>query len=325
VLVALVKPVMLAGQECRVTASLGICMYPRDAQDEQSLMKNADIAMYQAKAGGKNNYRFHNGDMSADVTGQLALEAQLRRALELGQLFLHYQPKLDLRSGRICGAEALLRWQHPERGLVSPAEFIPLAEESGLIVPIGRWVLHAACEQNRAWQDAGLPHLVMAVNLSPRQFGDQALLTDITDVLVKTRLAPRHLELEITESVVMQDSQRAARLLGQVKELGVSLAIDDFGTGYSSLAQIKRFPIDTLKIDRSFIRNLPDDAEDKAISEAILAMARALGLRVVAEGVETHAQQEFLRERGCDETQGYFFSRPIAAADFAELLRRQAS
>ena len=325
VLGALVKPVILSGQECRVTASLGICMYPRDAEDEQSLMKNADIAMYQAKAAGKNNYRFHAGDLSADVTGQLALEAQLRRALELGQLFLHYQPKLDLRSGRICGAEALLRWQHPERGLVPPAEFIPLAEESGLIVPIGRWVLNAACEQNRAWQAAGLPPLVMAVNLSPRQFSDQALLADITDVLNKTGLAPHHLELEITESVVMQDSQRAARLLAEVKALGVSLAIDDFGTGYSSLAQIKRFPIDTLKIDRSFIRNLPDDAEDKAISEAILAMARALGLRVVAEGVETQAQQEFLRDRGCDETQGYFFSRPVAAVDFAQLLQRQLS
>jgi EAL domain-containing protein (putative c-di-GMP-specific phosphodiesterase class I) len=250
------------------------------------------------------------------------MEAALRRALERDELFLHYQPKLCLKTGRITGAEALLRWKHPELGMVSPAQFIPLAEETGLIVPIGLWVLRTACEQSVAWQRAGLPPVCVAVNLSPRQFNDERLLPDIRGALAESGLGPEHLELEITEGTVMQDSQRAARILGEIKALGIALAIDDFGTGYSSLAQIKRFPIDTIKVDRSFIRNLPQDAEDKAITQAILAIAKTLGLAVVAEGVETAEQESFLRDHACDQTQGYFFSKPIAADDFAALLRR---
>jgi diguanylate cyclase (GGDEF)-like protein len=322
ILSAINQPLVLMGQECRVTASVGVSLYPAHAQDELTLMKNADLAMYLAKEEGKNNYQFFSPAIKAESVGRLAMEAALRRALERDELFLHYQPKLCLKTGRITGAEALLRWKHPELGMVSPAQFIPLAEETGLIVPIGLWVLRTACEQSVAWQRAGLPPVCVAVNLSPRQFNDERLLPDIRGALAESGLGPEHLELEITEGTVMQDSQRAARILGEIKALGIALAIDDFGTGYSSLAQIKRFPIDTIKVDRSFIRNLPQDAEDKAITQAILAIAKTLGLAVVAEGVETAEQESFLRDHACDQTQGYFFSKPIAADDFAALLRR---
>jgi EAL domain-containing protein (putative c-di-GMP-specific phosphodiesterase class I) len=304
-----------------VTASIGISMFPNDAQDEQALMKNADMAMYLAKEEGKNNFQFYSKDIKAQSVERLTLETSLRRALEREEFFLHYQAKLDLATGVISGVEALLRWQHPDLGLVSPAQFIPLAEETGLIVPIGTWVLKTACVQNMAWQHAGLPPVHMAVNLSPRQFADENLLTDLATVLRETGMRPELLELEITESMVMGNVDRAARQLNAIKEMGVRLAIDDFGTGYSSLAQIKRFPIDTIKVDRSFIREIPNDAEDKAIAEAIIAMGRSLSLTVVAEGVETEEQQAFLRAHACHEMQGYYFSKPVAAEQFAELLR----
>jgi EAL domain-containing protein (putative c-di-GMP-specific phosphodiesterase class I) len=296
-------------------------MFPRDAQDEQTLMKNADIAMYLAKEEGKNNYQFFTTSIKAQTLERLSLETALRRALERREMSLHYQAKLDLKSGKINGAEALLRWNHPELGMVSPAQFIPLAEETGLIVAIGRWVLKTACAQNMAWQRMGLPAVCMAVNLSPRQFNDEHLLRDIGIVLAETGMNPELLELEITEGMVMQDSQRTARVLSEIKKLGIKLAIDDFGTGYSSLAQIKRFPIDTIKVDRSFIRNLPQDAEDKAITQAIIAMGKTLSLTVVAEGVETGEQEAFLREHSCDETQGYYFSKPVGSDAFEALLR----
>ncbi|MBI1964771.1 MAG: EAL domain-containing protein [Betaproteobacteria bacterium] len=319
---AAIKPVVLAGQECRVTASIGICRYPADAQDEQSLMKNADIAMYLAKEEGKNNFQFYSENIKVQSLERLTLETSLRRALERNEFFLHYQAKLDLKTRQVTGVEALLRWQHPDLGLVAPVQFIPIAEETGLIVPIGKWVLQTACAQNVAWQREGLPPLCMAVNLSARQFADENLLADITAALEQSGMRPELLELELTESMVMQNPQRAIETLTAIKRMGVRIAIDDFGVGYSSLAQIKRFPIDTLKVDRSFIRDLAENAEDRAITEAIIAMGKTLSLSVVAEGVETQEQQTFLLDHACDAMQGYYFSRPIAEDQFASFLRQ---
>ncbi len=318
---AAIKPVLLLGRECRVTASIGIALYPQDGVDEQTLMKNADIAMYFAKSEGKNNFQFYSNDITSQSLERLTLENNLRHAMENGELALHYRAKRDLCSGAITGVEALLRWDNPELGTVSPAQFIPAAEETGLIVPIGKWVLRTACLQNVAWQKQGLPPICMAVNLSVRQFGDEHLLTDLTEILAETGMAPHLLELEITEGMVIQNPAQAVKLLSEIKQLGVRLAIDDFGTGYSSLGQLKNFPIDTLKVDRSFIRDVATNNEDKAITEAIIAMGKTLSLTVVAEGVETREQEAFLREHACDEMQGYYFSRPIPGNEFAELLR----
>jgi EAL domain-containing protein (putative c-di-GMP-specific phosphodiesterase class I) len=297
-------------------------MYPADAQDEQSLMKNADIAMYRAKDEGKNTYQFYSQEMNLHSFRRMALETSLRRGLERNEFFLHYQAKLDLRKSLITGVEALVRWQHPDLGVIPPAQFIPLAEETGLIVPIGNWVLNTACMQNVAWQRKGFPPLRIAVNLSARQFVDDNLVVDIAEALKKSGMRADLLELELTESMVMQHTERAGKVLAAIKQLGVRVAIDDFGVGYSSLANLKRFPIDTLKVDRSFLRDIPLDTEDKAITQAIIAMGKSLNLTVVAEGVETLEQETFLREHGCDETQGYYFSGPIASDEFADLLRR---
>ncbi|HYD57459.1 MAG TPA: EAL domain-containing protein [Burkholderiales bacterium] len=324
-LAAAIRPVEIAGQDCRVTASVGICRFPDDAQDEPSLMKHADMAMYLAKQEGKNTYQAYSRGMTTPSLEKMAVETHLRRALERGELALHYQAKKDLQSGAITGVEALLRWTSAELGAIAPAQFIPVAEETGLIIPIGKWVLQTACAQNAAWQRQGLRPVCMAVNLSPRQFTDPDLLADIEAALRDTGMAPALLELEITEGMVMHDAGRAVELLGAIKRLGVRLAIDDFGTGYSSLAQLKRFPIDTLKVDRSFIREIPRDAEDRAITDAIIAMGRTLSLTVVAEGVETEAQQTYLREHLCDEMQGYFFSKPLPAEECAALLRATAT
>ncbi|HET7201600.1 MAG TPA: EAL domain-containing protein, partial [Burkholderiales bacterium] len=323
VLSALIHPLTIQGQECRVSASIGICMFPSEAQDELALMKNADIAMYRAKEDGKNTYKFYSEEMNVHSFERLALETSLRRGLERSEFILHYQAKVDLRTGKITGVEALVRWQHPEMGMVPPAQFIPLAEETGLIVPIGKWVLHTACAQNVAWQQQGLPPVHMAVNLSARQFADEDLVEDIATVLKSTGLQAELLELELTESMVIQNTERAGRVLNEIKKMGVRLAIDDFGVGYSSLTHLKRFPIDTLKVDRSFIRDLPEDLEDKAITEAIIAMGKSLNLTIVAEGVETQEQQTFLQDHSCDEMQGYFFSKPITGDAFAELLRQR--
>ncbi|MDC0598252.1 EAL domain-containing protein [Gammaproteobacteria bacterium] len=314
------KPLEIMDQECRVTASIGICMYPEEAQDEQTLMQNADMAMYLAKEEGKNNFQFYSKDIKSLSIEKLALESNLRQAMDRDEFEVHYQAKVNVKSGSINGVEALLRWNSLALGPVSPAQFIPLTEEMGLIVPLGRWVLKTACEQNRAWQDKGLPNVCISVNLSPRQFQDAELIPYIKEVLEETGIEPQYLELEITESMVMHNTETALVKLNELKEMGVSIAIDDFGTGYSSLSQLKHFPVDTLKIDRSFIRELPTDMEDMAITEAIIAMGKMLGLTVVAEGVETAEQQTFLSEHACDEIQGFHFSKPVSPEDFEKLL-----
>jgi diguanylate cyclase (GGDEF)-like protein/PAS domain S-box-containing protein len=323
ILSALVEPMVMQGQECRVTASIGICMYPSEAKDEKALMKNADIAMYRAKEDGKNNYKFYSEEINVHTFERMALETSLRRGLERNEFFLHYQAKVDLHTQRITGVEALVRWQHPDLGVVPPVQFIPLAEETGLIVPIGKWVLNTACARNVAWQREGLPPLSMAVNLSARQFADEDLVKDIADALKESGMKPELLELELTESMVIQNPERAGKVLAEIKKMGVRLAIDDFGVGYSSLTHLKRFPIDTLKVDRSFIRDLPQDPEDKAICQAIIAMGKSLNLTVVAEGVETLEQQTFLHDHNCDEMQGFYFSKPITGDEFATLLRER--
>jgi len=317
ILAAIVKPLTLHGQECRVTASIGISLFPSDAQDEESLTKNADAAMYAAKEDGRNNFLFHSREIKTQSIERLMLETSLRRALKRNELVLYYQPKRDLSRGGISGVEALLRWNHPDLGLLLPNRFIPLAEETGLIVPIGRWVLQTACLQNMAWQRQGLPPIRVAVNLSPRQFADPNLLGDIRTALEKSGLPPQLLELEITESMVMQNMERTMRVLEAIKRLGITLSIDDFGTGYSSMSLVKKLPIDALKIDRSFVREIASDADDKAIAEAIIALGRALDLTVVAEGVETAEQEAVLRAHNCDEIQGFLISKPIPADEFA--------
>ncbi len=321
ILATIFKPVVLQEQECRVTTSIGISMYPKDAEDEQTLLKYADAAMYFAKEEGKNNFQFYSKAMRIQSLDRLTLEAGLRRALERCEVFLRYQAKLGVDRGASSGVETLLPSQHPDLGLLPPLKFLPMAEETGLIIPIGRWVLKTACAQNVAWQRAGLPPVCMAVNLSPRQFTDENLLNAVDAILLETGMAPQFLELEITESMVMGNVEQATMQLIALKQRGVRLAIDDFGTGYSSLAQIKRFPIDTIKVDRSFICKVPVDVENKAITEAIIAMGKSLNLTVVAEGVETEEQQAFLREHACDEMQGFYFSKPVPPGEFAELLR----
>ena len=320
-LAAVTQPMSLKGQECRVSASVGICIFPDGAGDEASLMKGADIAMYEAKREGRNAFRFYSTDAVPQSPLRLRMESNLRAAIERDEFTLHFQPKIDLQSGRIIGAEALLRWSNAELGSVPPAQFIALAEETGLMLPIGRWVLREACAQHMAWRDQGLPPIPLSINLSPRQFADAELLRDLESALATSGMPPQALELEVTESVVIGNPERALATLQAIKRLGVRLAIDDFGTGYSSLAQLKRFPVDALKIDRSFIRGLPGDTYDAAITEAIIVMCRTLRLTVVAEGVETDEQREFLRQRGCTQMQGYQFSKPLPAAEFAALAR----
>ena len=325
ILTTTIKPVDIMGEECRVTASIGISIYPSDGQDEQSLMKNADIAMYFAKEEGKNNYKFYSENIRSIANERFSIETNLRRALERNELSLNYQAKLNFRTRQITGVEALLRWNNPYLGSVTPTQLIPIAEETGMIVPIGRWVLKTACAQNVAWQNQGLPPICMAVNLSLRQLTDEKLLGDIKATLEETGMAPDLLELEITESMVMHNPARMISVLNKIKEMGIRLAIDDFGTGYSSLAQIKNFPINTIKVDRSFIRNLPHNSENKAITEAIIIMGKNLCLTVVAEGVETKEEENFLRQHVCDEMQGFYFSKPIAPDKFADLLRSNHS
>ncbi|MGA2780531.1 MAG: EAL domain-containing protein, partial [Smithella sp.] len=321
-LIATIKPMVLTGEECRITASIGISMYPKDGTDEQSLMKNADMAMYFAKEEGKNNYQFYAKDIRSQSNERLGIETNIRLALERKEFSLHYQARVDFKTGMITGVEALLRWDNPYLGSVTPTQFIPIAEETGLIVPIGRWVMKTACAQNVAWQRQGLPFVRMSVNLSLRQLMHYNLLEDIKTALVDSGMAPNLLELEITENMTMHNPTRLIAVLNNIKKMGVRIAIDDFGTAYSSLAQIKNFPIDTLKVDRSFIRNLPQDSENQAITEAIITMGKNLNITVVAEGVETQEQKNFLRDHICDEMQGFFFSKPIAPDKFADLLRK---
>jgi len=324
ILETLRQPWRLNGHEFHITTSIGIAMCPGDGDDAESLLRNADTAMYRAKDRGRDNYKLYAPAMNSRIAERLALENSLRHALERGEFVVHYQPQVNIEAGRIVGVEALVRWQHPERGLVSPLEFIPVAEETGLIVPLGAWVLRTACAQNRAWQDAGLPPMRMAVNLSARQFQRHDLLETVAAALEETGLSPQYLQLEITEGVAMQDVDVTLAILRELREAGVQIAIDDFGTGHSSLSYLKRFPIDVVKIDQSFVQDLTVDPNDAAIASTIIVMAHALNLKVIAEGVETAEQLAFLRERDCDEMQGFLFSRPAPAAELDQMLRRNA-
>ena len=306
-----------------MSASIGIAIYPDDGEDFETLSKNADTAMYRVKQEGRNGYRFFTAEMQAHSVRKLQLENALRQALANNQMTLHYQPQLALQGGRIVGAEALLRWQHPELGQVSPAEFIPVAEANGLILPIGEWVLQTAVRQIKTWIDQGLGPMVMAVNLSVAQFRHPALPELVSRILDQAQLPPEYLELELTEGVAMENPLGAIAVMDRLHERGVRMSIDDFGTGYSSLNYLKRFKVYKLKIDQSFVRDISTDPEDKAIVSAVISMARSLGLKTIAEGVETQGQLEFLREQGCDEVQGYYFSRPLPAQQFEAFVRER--
>jgi diguanylate cyclase (GGDEF)-like protein/PAS domain S-box-containing protein len=306
--------------DLHVTTSIGVSVYPDDGLDAETLIKNADTAMYQAKENGRQSYKFFKPAMNVRAVERQSIEESLRRALEREEFALHYQPKIDLRTGAITGAEALIRWTHPTRGLVSPSRFIPVAEDCGLILPIGAWVLREACGQARAWVDAGLPVTTMAVNVSAMEFRDENFLRNLFAILAGTRLDPRSLELELTESVLMKRAESTASILQSVREGGVQVAVDDFGTGYSSLSYLRKFPVDALKIDQSFVRQI-SNGDDTTIVTAVIGMARNLKLRVVAEGVETVEELTFLRTHQCDEAQGYYFSQPVPAQQFALLLR----
>jgi len=325
ILGVLAKPFTLIGHEFRITASIGISVYPRDGQDEQTLTKNADIAMYQAKAEGKNNFQFYSEQLNANSLERLTLESSLRHALERDEFRLYYQAKRDIRTGCISGMEALLRWEHPDLGTVTPMQFIPIAEETGLIVPIGKWVLKTACLQSVAWQNEGLPPFGIAVNMTERQFLDESLLQDLASILKSTGMNPQLLELELTESLLIRDVENTLRILTGLKSLGIRIAVDDFGTGYSSLATLQRFPLDTVKIDRSFIGDLVGPAEDSGLADAIISMGKSLSLTVIVQGVETKEQADFLRAHACDELQGFYFNRPLPANQFAQLMRAQTA
>lgn len=317
---ALAQPLILEQHELVVTPSIGIGLYPDDGGDAETLIKHADVAMYRAKERGRNNYQLFTADMHVRAFERLAMENSLRRALERNEFLLHYQPQIDLGSRRIIGMEALLRWRQP-KGLIPPAQFIPIAEEIGLIIPIGEWVLRTACARNKAWQDAGFAPLRVAVNLSARQFRMHNLVAMVRSALTDSGLAAQCLELEITESIAMDHIEETIAKLDELKAMGVGIAMDDFGTGYSSLGYLKRFPIDRLKIDRSFVRDITTDPDDATIAVSIISLAHAMRLEVVAEGVETEAQLAYLSHHGCDEVQGYYFSPPLATEEFAAMLK----
>lgn len=317
---ALAPPIDLGGQELRVSASIGISLFPEDGRDTETLLRNADSAMYHAKDMGRNNYQFFMEQMNVAAAERLRLENDLHRALERQEFELHFQPRVSVANGLACGIEALIRWRHPERGLVLPEHFIPVAEDTGLIVPIGEWVINEACRQGTAWCAAGLPQIPVAVNLSPRQFRQSNLVDTVARAIDRHGWPCNLLELEITEGVLMQQTSDTLKTLEALNRLGVGLAIDDFGTGYSSLSYLKRFPVDFLKIDQSFVRDIAVDPDDATIVTAIIGLAHSLGLTVVAEGVENASQLDFIREAGCDEAQGYHIGRPMPAGQMAEWL-----
>jgi diguanylate cyclase (GGDEF)-like protein len=310
----------LEGNELFATASVGVSLYPLDGDDSHTLLKNAGAALYKAKKSGGANYQFYTADMHELASRRLALETNLRRAIQNEEFLIHYQPRISVDSLEITGVEALVRWQHPQLGLVAPSEFIPLAEDTGLIVPIGEWVMRNACIQNRRWQDEGFAPIQMAVNICARQFHDQDLAQTVIRILDETGLAPQHLELELTESSIMYNAEFAAEVLNRLKSMGVNISIDDFGTGFSSLASLKRLPIDALKIDQSFVRDATTDPDDASLVMAIITLAHNLRLKVIAEGVETEEQLRFLHLLRCDEIQGFLFSKPVAAETLVSLL-----
>ncbi|WP_127478565.1 EAL domain-containing protein [Sulfurivermis fontis] len=323
-LMRLGQPFVIDGHTLNITASIGIAIYPNDGADFDDLMKSSDIAMYKAKELGRNRYHFFTPELNEAAMERLTLESALRTALEQNQLSLNYQPQIDLASGKVIGVEALLRWRHPQMGFISPAKFIPIAEESGLISQLGTWVLQESCRQNKAWQEAGLPPMVMAVNVSTRQFSLGDILAAVQHALHASDLQPEYLEVEITESLLAQDLENTLRVLEQLDRLGVQIAVDDFGTGYSSLAYLKRFPLHKLKLDQSFVRELENDADDRAIASGVVNLGHSLGLVVIAEGVETAAQLAILRRLGCDEIQGYLYSRPLPPEELASWLRQRS-
>lgn len=325
ILAALAEPFDVEEHEIYVTASIGISSYPQDASDLETLIRNADTAMYQAKSKGKNAFELFHPELDLRVQKRMSIETSLRKALERGELMLYYQPQFSMKDGRLVGLETLLRWNHPELGMVSPAEFIPVAEDSGLIVPIGRWALRAACKQVAAWREAGLGDMHVSVNLSARQTKDSQLVKDILEALHDAGMSPGQLELEITETVLMENVHANVELLQSLQTEGIRLSIDDFGTGYSSMAYLKRFPIDQVKIDRTFVRDIPGDGDDEAITTAIIAMAHSLGLSVVAEGVETEQQLDFLCKAGCDIMQGYYFAQPGTPERIETFLRNSVT
>ncbi len=315
-------PVKVAGHELYVTGSIGIAIYPDDGEDLDTLLKNADTAMYHAKDAGRNNFQFYAKHMNELTLARLNMEAELKKALERNEFIVYYQPQVEVTTSTIVGVEALIRWEHPKMGLVSPTEFIPITEETGLIILIGEWVLRTACAQVAAWHKAGFNPLRIGVNLSSYQFKQGDIVKSLKNVLAATGLDPQYLELELTESIIMQDTEETIATLWKLKEMGLNLSIDDFGTGYSSMNYLKRFPLDTLKIDRSFIKDIMTDPNDSAITKAIIGLAKGLGLTTIAEGVETEEQLTFLRKQGCDQIQGYFISRPLPAEKLEQLFLR---
>jgi diguanylate cyclase (GGDEF)-like protein/PAS domain S-box-containing protein len=321
ILLSLSAPHFIKGQNLHIDGSIGISIYPEDGADAETLIKNADTAMYHAKESGRNNFQFFTAEMNLKAVKRQTVEGSLRGALLRGEFLLHYQPKVNLDTGEITGVEALVRWQQPGRGLILPSQFVPVAEDCGLLLPIGRWVLQEACRQAREWQDAGLPFRRISVNISASEFRDSSFLAGVRSTLRQTGLDARYLDLELTESVLMENAESSAAKLHALKALGLHIAVDDFGTGYSSLSYLRQFPIDVLKIDQSFVHQISDDPNDSAIVRAIIDMGRNLMQRVIAEGVETQEQLVFLRARHCEEGQGYLFSRPLAAAQLSRVLQ----
>jgi len=319
---ALAEPFEVDGQTLRVTASIGIAISPNDGQDADTLAKNAEAAMYQAKQRGRNNYMYFSSEMNAHAAERMALEGQMRRALEDGEFVLLYQPKVSIASRRIVGAEALVRWKHPKLGMLSPDKFIPIAEENGMIVELGQWVLRTACSQIATWRQQGLPWLSISVNVSVPQFKSGAIWQGVRSAVGRSKIPPQLLCLELTESMLMDDSEESKATLREIRQMGVRVSVDDFGTGYSSLTYLSRFPIDELKIDRTFLRGVPAERQNAAIIGAILVLGHELGLKVVAEGVDTKEQLQFLAQRRCDEFQGFLCSRPAPAEQFGLLVRR---
>jgi len=322
ILKSLVVPFRLRDHELFISTSLGVCMSHDDSHDSEDIVKKADIAMYHAKSMGRNNVQFYNNNMDQNASRRFVISNSLRRGLEQNEFLVYYQPKLDIVTGRIVSMEALVRWDHPELGLLSPVEFIQLAEENGLIMQLGEWVLRESCIQNVKWQSEGIMDLCVAVNLSGYQLQHAEMLDTIRKVLKETGMPPDHLELEITESVIMQNADFAVSILSALSELGIKISIDDFGTGYSSLAHLKRFSVNTLKIDKSFVREVDLNSTDAAIATAIIAMGNSLNLNVIAEGVETQSQYDFLKFNNCDQVQGFLFCRPLPPEELIELLRK---
>ncbi len=314
------KPYLIDEQEIYITTSIGISLYPEDGKKSEQLINNAEAAMFRAKDMGRNNYQLYTSSMNEKALLRLSMENDLHKAVQEGELILHYQPQIDTRTGEIIGAEALVRWAHPKLGMVGPVEFIPLAEETGLIIPLGEWVLREACMQNMKWQERGLPNIKIGVNLSPLQFNQTTILDRIKSILDTTKLSPKYLDLEITESSAMQNPNYTDKILYELKDMGVKISIDDFGTGYSSLAYLRQFPIDRIKIDKSFVQGVPLDKGQRAIVKAIIAMAKSFNIDTIAEGVETVEQLTFLKQQRCFQMQGYYYSKPVDADTFEKML-----